>query len=183
MIELSWQHISFCIHYSWNMWNWYPHCIFFVPHLDLLCNAIAVWRAWSSHVGYIGNCTCVVCQDLYMFPDRKMGGGRRNHSSGAVWESRWPSWAVRPNEPSGFGGRKAILNHASALVSACLKYVNWHLKTLSNTAAPQAWWRPAPSLAFRYLPPDSACYTTEVAFLSERICPPTLSAPCSSSSV
>ena len=27
--------------------------------------------------------------------------------------------AVRPNEPSGFRGRKAILNHASALVSAC----------------------------------------------------------------
>ena len=39
--------------------------------------------------------------------------------SGAVWESRWPPWAVRPNEPSGFRGRKAILNHASALVSAC----------------------------------------------------------------
>ena len=34
-------------------------------------------------------------------------------------ESRWQSWAVRPNEPSGFRGRKAILNHASALVSAC----------------------------------------------------------------
>ena len=35
-------------------------------------------------------------------------------------ESRgWPSWAVRPNEPSGFRGRKAILNRASALVSAC----------------------------------------------------------------
>ena len=41
------------------------------------------------------------------------------HSSGAVSESRWPSWAVRPNEPSGFRGRKAILNHASALVAAC----------------------------------------------------------------
>ena len=41
------------------------------------------------------------------------------HSSGAVWESRWPSWAVRTNEPSGFRGRTAILNHASALVSAC----------------------------------------------------------------
>ena len=27
--------------------------------------------------------------------------------------------AVRPNEPSGFRGRKAILDHASALVSAC----------------------------------------------------------------
>ena len=26
---------------------------------------------------------------------------RVNHSSGAVWESRWTSWAVRPNEPSG----------------------------------------------------------------------------------
>ena len=26
--------------------------------------------------------------------------------------------AVRPNEPSGFRGRKAILNHAHALVSA-----------------------------------------------------------------
>jgi len=24
-----------------------------------------------------------------------------------------------PNEPSGFRGRKAILNHASAMVSAC----------------------------------------------------------------
>ena len=44
---------------------------------------------------------------------------RGGQSSGAVWESRWPSWAVRPNEPSGFRGRKAILNHASALVSAC----------------------------------------------------------------
>ena len=83
------------------------------------------------------------------------------HSSGAVWESRWPSWAahsehrfpapaswrkyvvnhclefaswaVRPNEPSGFRGRKAILNHALALVSACPKYVNRHPRTLSNT--------------------------------------------------
>ena len=41
------------------------------------------------------------------------------HSSGAVWESRWPSWAVRPNEPSGFRGRKELLNHASALVTTC----------------------------------------------------------------
>ena len=30
----------------------------------------------------------------------------QDHSSGAVWESRWRSWAVRPNEPSGFRGRK-----------------------------------------------------------------------------
>ena len=31
------------------------------------------------------------------------------HSSGAVWELRWPSWAVRPNEPSGFRGCKSYI--------------------------------------------------------------------------
>ena len=56
-----------------------------------------------------------------------------HHSSGAVWELRWPSWAVRPNEASGFRGRKAILDHALALVSACPEYVNWHVRTLSDT--------------------------------------------------
>ena len=56
-------------------------------------------------------------------------------SSGAVWESRWPSWAFRPNESYGFRGRKAILNHAHALVSACSSYVNQHPRTLSNTSA------------------------------------------------
>ena len=30
-----------------------------------------------------------------------------------------PSWAVRPNEPYGFRGRKAVFNHAHAMVSAC----------------------------------------------------------------
>ena len=33
-------------------------------------------------------------------------------SSGAVWKSRWPSWTPRPNEPNGFCGRKAALDHA-----------------------------------------------------------------------
>ena len=41
------------------------------------------------------------------------------YSSGAVWESRWTSWAVRPNEPSGFRGRKDLLNRALALVTTC----------------------------------------------------------------
>ena len=41
----------------------------------------------------------------------------KNYSSGAAYESRWPPWG--PNEPSGFRGRKAVLNHDSALVSAC----------------------------------------------------------------
>ena len=40
-------------------------------------------------------------------------------SSGAVRESRWASWAPRPNEPYGFCGRKATLNHAYALVTVC----------------------------------------------------------------
>ena len=34
-------------------------------------------------------------------------------------ESRWTSWAVRPNEPSGFRGRKDLLHRASALVTTC----------------------------------------------------------------
>ena len=42
-----------------------------------------------------------------------------SHSSGSVWESRWTSRAVRPNEPSGFRGRKDLLNCTSALVTAC----------------------------------------------------------------
>ena len=44
---------------------------------------------------------------------------KKAYGSGVVRESRWPSWAFRPNEPYGFRGRKAILNHAHALVSVC----------------------------------------------------------------
>ena len=40
-------------------------------------------------------------------------------SAGAVWKSRRPFWAPRPNEPYGFCGRKATLNHAYALVTFC----------------------------------------------------------------
>ena len=45
--------------------------------------------------------------------------GRKSQSSGAVCQLRWLSWAFHPNEYYGFHGRKAILNHALALVSAC----------------------------------------------------------------
>ena len=34
-------------------------------------------------------------------------------------QSRWPSWALRPNELSGFRGHKELLNRASALVTTC----------------------------------------------------------------
>ena len=57
---------------------------------------------------------------VQLHPHIKTGCQKReSHSSEAMRESRWPSLAVRPNEPSGFRGRKAILNHASALVTAC----------------------------------------------------------------
>ena len=57
----------------------------------------------------------------------------KHQSSGAVWESRWPSWAPRPNEPYGFRGRKATLSHAHALVTVRPWYVNRHPRTLSCT--------------------------------------------------
>ena len=54
---------------------------------------------------------------ILIFLSRKLAYFKR--ALGAVWKSRWPSWAVRPNEPHGFRGRKAILKHANALVSGC----------------------------------------------------------------
>ena len=57
----------------------------------------------------------------------------KRYSSGAVWKSRWLSWAFCPHEPYGFCGSKAILNNAHALVSTCPSYVNRHPRTLSNT--------------------------------------------------
>ena len=51
---------------------------------------------------------------------------RRWHSSRAVWESRWPSWAVRPNEPSGFRGRKDMLRHWSQLVPSMSSDIRGH---------------------------------------------------------
>jgi len=45
----------------------------------------------------------------------------RDHIVQELCESRlrWTSWAVRPNEPSGFRGRKELLNRALALVTIC----------------------------------------------------------------
>ena len=52
-----------------------------------------------------------------------------------MWKSRWPSWVPRPNEPCGFCGRKATLNHVSALVTIYPWYVNRHPRTLSSTSS------------------------------------------------
>jgi len=57
---------------------------------------------------------CAVCGVLFYYKRESTTG---HSSSGAVWESRWTSWAVRPNGPSGFRGHKDL--HARTLVSAC----------------------------------------------------------------
>ena len=102
---------------SWK--NYYRKCLFFfVFHYITTCT--------SKHPPVLSGVCSIIVLTL----------GCGYHSSGAVWESRWPSWAVRPNEPSGFRGRKAILNRASALVSACPWYVNRHPRTLSSTTYP-----------------------------------------------
>ena len=67
-----------------------------------------LFRLYQRH---ISSATYVVSVHIHPVWER--------HSSGAVWESRWTSWAVRPNEPSGFRGRKELLNRASALVTTC----------------------------------------------------------------
>ena len=82
----------------------------------------------ALQVHYFGGCSKMRYKQLVTHVES-------HHSSGAVWESRWLSWVVRPNEPSDFRGRKAILNHASAVVSACPWYVSRHLRTLSITSS------------------------------------------------
>ena len=45
------------------------------------------------------------------------------HRVQELCESRDSSWAPRPNEPDGFCGERATLNHAHALVTVCLEHV------------------------------------------------------------
>ena len=74
--------------------------------------------------------------------------------------------AVRPNEPCGFRGRKAILNHALALpgLSLSLTYVNRHPRTLSNTTIPSD-----KSLAGSGVP-HSVCGSKPIKGLGRRCC-------------
>ena len=51
--------------------------------------------------------------------ERALDGGTPDRVQELCESRGGRSWAFRPNEPYGFRGRKAILNHASALVSAC----------------------------------------------------------------
>ena len=112
----SWQQqaatrfVLLCCLSSQNTWWWcnQVHCVCSGPwpfNLFFLSSFLFDWlkvlRPWLSEVLKLARWACHI------------------HSSGAVWETRWPSWAVRHNEPSGFRGCKDLLNHALALVSAC----------------------------------------------------------------
>ena len=88
--------------------------------LDLLRKCYKMWLCYKTH--RLSNCGSAT--KVSIWPTMKMLQKAAlkplwKHSSGAVWESRWTSWAVRPNEPSGFRGRKDLLHHASALVTTC----------------------------------------------------------------
>ena len=78
-------------------------------------------RDWAVDLRWGGSrsCVCVLfswtCCWLWKLHDLDVDG----QSSGAAWKSKWPSWAFHPNEHYGFCGRKAALNHASALVTVC----------------------------------------------------------------
>ena len=67
------------------------------------------WQVTAKQTLRIEPCFGIACSELLC----------ESHSSGAVWESRWTSWAVRPSEPSDFRGRKDLLHRASALVTTC----------------------------------------------------------------
>ena len=92
---------------QFNNWNYNISIIQNISYLVASIKELAIGMFASRNQA---------CTRTFIKDEANQGLG---DSSGAVWESRWPSWAVRPNEPSGFRGRKAILNHASALVSAC----------------------------------------------------------------
>ena len=71
------------------------------------------WELPPFVTGFVAN-----CRDWYLI-NQYIDVRNNDQSSGAVWESWWPSWAPRPNKPYGFCGHKAILNHAHAPVSSC----------------------------------------------------------------
>ena len=131
-LALHWHSSTHSRHASTNNWNWIrtqfsldiiackgnlpwkmAHVSCCPIEIPVLFNLLCVWNLYQV--------MCLLLSLTMLTPAQIKPASfePRWHSSGAVWESRWPSWAVRPNEPSGFRGRKAILNHASALVSAC----------------------------------------------------------------
>ena len=63
-------------------------------------------------------------------------------SSGAVWKSRWPSCAFRPNEPYGFCGRKSNIEPCFDTGHSLSLICHRHPRTWSSTSSSS---RPAKS--------------------------------------
>ena len=94
-------------------------CVSVGPFWHCLCSLIEQTAAANQQLRFLIQCF----RDFFDWEWREplwcVALFRAHLSSGAVWVSRWPSWAIRPNKPSGFRGRKELLNHASALVTTC----------------------------------------------------------------
>ena len=108
--------------------NWFVYMLLWGNQFICYCGMLRTdshWRILSSSSAFLKKIklwtqhTCLLGrQTLYVTILNVLPLGHV-HSSGAVWELRWPSWAVRPNEPSDFHGRKELLNRTSALVTTC----------------------------------------------------------------
>ena len=106
----------------WGVWmvsDFYFHAIT-VLCLLLPWLLLRVFEVCSSEEGK-NSCNC----GLFQQEEKGRGEFYFIHSSGAVWELRWPSWAVCPNEPSVFHGCKyllTMLRHLSQLTSEDIKH-------------------------------------------------------------
>ena len=106
--------------YSISVSVWYRDRFFFQTRVQLINIILQKSRhnKFYSHYTKLLNVRCrgQICQ-----------------SSGAVWKSRWLSWAACPNEPYSFCGRKATLNHAMSQFVPNMS--TQHPRTLSSTSS------------------------------------------------
>ena len=91
---------------GWSFWHldtWWGFC----PKVPLISvNSTA--NSWGTEMGWGRGMGMGVGGLSWVIGRRPLT--QKCQSSGAVWKSRWPSWAFRPNESYGFCGRKATLN-------------------------------------------------------------------------
>ena len=147
MVSWHWCLFCFCCHIQHTMFGgsvWLYEAVLlvfalytmvlsctYVMYYVLYC-VLSYWYLLRSHkanscysqtIKFLYSVFRIPCQSTEDYENTKttshVSPSYQVHSSGAVWESRWTSWAVRPNEPSGFRGRKELLNRALALVTTC----------------------------------------------------------------
>ena len=119
---------------------WKKFVIFMQVYIYIICKIVNLQKITISLIQFSKHCIPSLAQyilkihaEAHCYKIIMQQKGSR--SSGTVWESRWPSWAFHPNEPYGFCGRKATLNHAQALVTICPYYASRHPRTWSRTSS------------------------------------------------